>query len=496
MDISPRSSERRTKSSATHDFYHAGGHRVDLHRSRHLVAYPWVEERARPRVLAADLSTPPLFLRERGLVIISADDGPIEDGRDGAVPVFDIPGGSMLVPRPEVYADFAGRTDREIQLVLREVGAQLVSEAGPAVPFHRLRPTHGGSLALANRMVDGHGVEAQPSFLCLLDPHSTHARPVGTLSAPGAAWALAAIHAPEAWQISEGEPSVIVAVLDSGVDRHHPDLELVTGFDTVPGGHAEPGPQPLAREAHGTACSGIAGGQGRNTLGVRGVAPRSRIAPVRLGRMTQFGYDCTEIQIAECLRHASSFARILSNSYVAFPHMVIQRAIEDAVRQGCVVVAAAGNDGGSVNHPAAYPDVIAVAAHNEHDRPCGPDDWAAGKASCKGKEISVAAPGVHVWTTDLTGDQGYSPDRDPQGFDPNYTSTFGGTSAACPFVAGTVALMLSVNPALRPNEVREILEVTAEKVGDLEYPGGRNDRLGHGRVNAFAAVELAARRRV
>ena len=106
-----------------------------------------------------------------------------------------------------------------------------------------------------------------------------------------------------------------------------------------------------------------------------------------------------------------------------------------------------------------------------------------------GKEVTIAAPGVHNYTTDITGPGGYNTGTK----DPNYIPDFNGTSSATPIVAGAVGLVLSANPKLTEAQVRKILIDTADKVGGVTYDAKtkRNDRMGHGRLNVQAAVERA-----
>jgi subtilisin family serine protease len=103
--------------------------------------------------------------------------------------------------------------------------------------------------------------------------------------------------------------------------------------------------------------------------------------------------------------------------------------------------------------------------------------------------VDIAAPGVHNYTTDISGEGGYNPGGN---LDSNYISDFNGTSSATPIAAGVAALVLSANPNLREAQVRRILKQTADKVGQVVYNNGRNDQMGNGRVNAVKAVETAA----
>jgi subtilisin family serine protease len=179
---------------------------------------------------------------------------------------------------------------------------------------------------------------------------------------------------------------------------------------------------------------------------------------------------------------ADNGARILSNSWGGeTPSTSITEAIRYARNEKrCVVIVAAGNDGEpSVDYPARLSEVIAVGASSPCDErkdlsSCDREPW----GSNYGPELDVIAPGVLITTTDISAARGYNAASG------NYTSTFNGTSAAAPHVAGLAALILSANPSLTPDQVQRIIQDTAD---DLGSPG-RDDETGYGRVNAYRAV--------
>ena len=116
-----------------------------------------------------------------------------------------------------------------------------------------------------------------------------------------------------------------------------------------------------------------------------------------------------------------------------------------------------------------------------------------GPGSCSGREVHLAAPGVKVYTTDIHGEGGVVPKL--ASGDNDYFK-FNGTSASAPIVAGVAALVLSGNPGLTEQEVRDVLCDSADEIstGDA-YVAGRNDQVGFGRVNAVAAVKEVERRK-
>lgn len=313
-------------------------------------------------------------------------------------------------------------------------------------------------------------------------------------------YAMRQIGAIEAWKHQLGVRDVKVAILDEGVDTRHEDLQAVVdgGFDATEGDVFQ---EPNSWDGHGTACAGLAVGIGDNGLGIAGVGRGCGLLAVRIaksvaeGQPWQWANERAAAGIDWSWRNGAS---VLSNSWGGgAPSNRIADAFDRARTRGrgglgCVVVVAVGNDSREVAFPATLTGVVAVAASNEADEPKtktsadGEHWW----GSCFGPEVSLAAPGVHNYTTDITGTGGYNGGG---AVDASYTPDFNGTSSAAPLVAGAAALILSAKPTLREVEVREILRDTAAKVGSIPYVDGRNDHMGYGRLDIQAAVEKARR---
>ena len=237
-----------------------------------------------------------------------------------------------------------------------------------------------------------------------------------------------------------------------------------------------------------------------NDLGVRGVAAGCSMFAVRIAYSDNTGENwvSTNEWIARSIDWSwNNGADVLSNSWGGgSPSNLITRAFARARAQGrggrgSVIVIAAGNDDSPVDFPGNLAEVLTVSASNQDDQPKtktssdGEHWW----GSNHGPEVDVAAPGVRIATTDITGDRGYN--RSANAGD--YVLNFNGTSSACPQAAAVCALVLSANPNLSEAEVRSIVRQTADKVGSVIYNpnNGHNERMGQGRVNALQAVRRA-----
>ncbi|MEU5290303.1 MULTISPECIES: type VII secretion-associated serine protease mycosin [Streptomyces] len=292
-------------------------------------------------------------------------------------------------------------------------------------------------------------------------------------------WALDAMHTQEAWQTTKGK-GITVAVLDTGVDDEHPDLEgnVLTGKDMV-GFGAGRGDRPWAR--HGTAMAGIIAGHGHgvgDSDGVMGIAPEAKILPVRViledGDSARGKARNTRGNaLAEGIRWAADHDADVINlslgddSKSAHPEASEDAAVQYALKKGAVVVASAGNGGEKGDHisyPAAYPGVIAATAVDRYGT--------RASFSTRRWYATVSAPGVDVVIAD--------PDR-------KYYEGWG-TSAASAFVSGAVALIKAAHPGLSPAQIKQLLEDTARDAPT----GGRDDSRGFGFVDPAAAIKEGA----
>ena len=330
------------------------------------------------------------------------------------------------------------------------------------------------------------------------------------------------IDAPDAWAITKGSSNIVVAVFDEGVTSDHPDLPntrqvRIQGSNLGSGNPDDP--SPTDNSNHGNACAGVIAASMNNNQGIAGIAPQCKIMPLR------WDNESSDTDMADGIRLAvDSGANIISCSWgydsQSYSSPAIIAAIVYAIAKNVTVIFATGNtanhmtgNNGFVAFPANLntPYLITVGASDRYDHiACySPKssliDFVAPSHRAYSSQISGET--FEMWTLDMPGFVGYNPT--PNNFDniptgtilPStgtnylaYTGYFGGTSHACPVVAGVVALMLSVNPYLTPADIFDILKVTSDKVGGYTYTNGRCNEMGYGRVNAYAAVREAENR--
>jgi subtilisin-like proprotein convertase family protein len=466
---------------------------------------------------------------------------------DFASHVYNIEGDpdSRLLLTDQVTAKFkAGVADKDLERIARELGLALlmpVKGEARAYVFQVTAQAAENPLKLANRLAAMEEVEmAEPNVAVALKraytPSDTLFPQQWHLYHAGGPFLAAGSHvsATTAWDTTRGERGVVVAIADDSVDLSHVDFQapgkIVAPLD-IAGQDLEPLPES-ADDNHGTSCAGVAVAEETGS-GVVGAAPGCALMPIRTS-----GYldDASIEALFEWV--IAKGAAVVSCSWGAAARYwplsmrqsaVIRRAAtEGRGGLGCVVVFAAGNENRPVNGQvdesgwpggvpagpfdwlagyAAHPDVIAVAACTSESRKSaysnwGDEIWVCAPSNNAGPQtyprITQALSGRGIVTTDRVGAPGYSTS--------DYTYSFGGTSSACPLVAGVAALVLSANPALSALELKEVLRDTADKIEDPEadlqlkkrlgrYTGGHSPWFGHGKVNAAKAVAEAVRRK-
>ncbi len=275
-------------------------------------------------------------------------------------------------------------------------------------------------------------------------------------------WALPHLHAP-ALRVAQGAVRPVVAVIDSGVDAGHPDLDavLVGGYDATTATSGT----PADGDGHGTHVSGIIGAEVDNGVGGEGLLSNVALMPVKALDDTGAGNTAwAAAGLVWAVDHGAGVANLSLGGADDDP--ALRAAVAWAESHGVVVVAAAGNEaqrGDAPSYPGAYPTVLAVGATDEQD--------ARAAFSNTGPYLDVVAPGVDVLSTCPVDDYCW----------------MSGTSMASPYAAAVTAAVRARFPALTPAQVRARVTGTAHDLG----PVGVDDEYGSGEVDPLRALDPA-----
>ncbi|MBN3032830.1 MAG: S8 family serine peptidase [Candidatus Saganbacteria bacterium] len=305
-------------------------------------------------------------------------------------------------------------------------------------------------------------------------------------------WNLAAIQAPQAWEIQKGDANRIIAVVDTGIDYNRPDIAaniLANTDETETNGKDNDGNgypndfrgwnfvdnnnDPMDQDGHGTVVAGITGAVPNNGIGISGINWQSKIMALKGGDSSGF-YDSNT---SAAIRYAAdNGAEVINMSWgrYGFLSQTLAEAILYAYNKGVILVGAAGNNGTREPlYPAALsPWVIAVGATSETGRMYNLGTW-----------LDIAAPGVNIMSLRANN----ATDCVPYYGDPDYCSK-SGTSMAAPHVAGAISLLLSQNPALTSSQVRNIIRASADDLG----PAGFDPYYGAGQLDIYKALTRAS----
>ena len=272
------------------------------------------------------------------------------------------------------------------------------------------------------------------------------------------------IQAEKGWEISKGNASVIIAVIDTGITLNHEDLEgvFVNQANTIESTISHDDASVKDEHGHGTRMAGIIAAQMDNNKGITGIAPDCRIMPIKAGR---FGFESDDV--CRAIRYAVDNGAAVINMSIGgyyFDQMLLD-ACNYAEENGVIVVAAAGNadfstgDKTRYEYPASNPSVIAVSGVDENGNTANYTYNAS---------VKVAAPAKQVYSTHTTG---------------SYVSA-SGTSLATPMVAAVCGLIISNNPGITTDQVKQILYSTAQDKGASGY----DVVYGYGILNMFGAL--------
>lgn len=280
-------------------------------------------------------------------------------------------------------------------------------------------------------------------------------------------WGINRIDAEQVWPLINGTGAgVNIGIIDTGISLSHQDL-----VGNIKGGISEVGYTSNWNDdnGHGSHVAGIVGAV-NNTIGVVGVGPAVNLYAIKVLDRNGSGYLSDVINGIDWAI-ANNIKVINLSLGTSADAQSMHDAVARAYNAGILVVAAAGNSGGSVSYPAAYPETVAVAAVDSLNN--------APYWSSRGPEVDLAAPGVNIYST----------------YKGTAYSSLSGTSMAAPHVAGTAALMLGEpvdsaydanhNGVWEPDEVLNKLQSTAIDLG----VGGTDFIYGYGLVNAFSAFK-------
>ncbi len=296
-----------------------------------------------------------------------------------------------------------------------------------------------------------------------------------------------------AWEIETGSESIIIAILDGGSRVDHPEFEgriwtnpeeTENGEDSDNNGYVDDvygwdfvddDNDPSDERGHGMNVTGILGATGDNNIGIAGVNWKSKLMTCRVsddeGRARYSSWISAINYAVDHGAHVINMSQGGSTESEALEEAV-QYAYDNDV---LISVSMMNTDDNTIHYPAFYDEVIAVGATDWNDERSSPFSWGGG--SCYGDHIDICAPGSSI-----------------RGLTPNIPEDYGliwsGTSQAAPLVTGVASLLLSMDPTLTPDELKEIMQSTAEdEVGDPdEDTPGWDEYHGHGRLNAFDAL--------
>lgn len=393
-------------------------------------------------------------------------------------------GDKQVVATDRILVRFGRGQSYRVQ-TLEVMGFEYLAEIDGTFVF-RL-PSTEDPLDVANRLATLDWVQyAEPDLVTIGGrPRVVATGGVQGLQASRQQYAITITQTDLAWNTRSGMPSIKIAILDDGVDTTHPSLagSIVDAYDAI---YNRSGSLPNPWDTHGTACAGIAAAKSGVTGDLRGVAGGCSILAIRIAQSPARGqrWATANSYIASGIDWAvRRGVDVLSCSWGGgAPSSAIVEALGRARQEGrggkgCVIVAAAGNDSANVEFPGNVIGVLAVSGTNEFDEFKTPythdgENW---WGSNFGPEVDVAAPSVHIYTADVVGPGGDAPG--------DFATSFNGTSAATPFVAGAAALILSAKSSLSESDVRRVIRESADRVGQYPYAAQRNDYLGYGRLN-------------
>jgi len=402
-------------------------------------------------------------------------------------PVFRDGGGNPVIITPTILIGFEPDVAAQQRASLRASvpeGAQLKKVEFPQPNDERWQIQSKDGFAVLSRA----NVLATMSGVAYAEPDrivTGHANLIPTDPSFGSSWGLRNtgqsgglagfdMKATSAWDITLGSSSVIVLVLDSGVQQDHPDINQVAGKDFTTDAPSNPNGGPFGPyDNHGTWVAGCISGRINNGLGTTGIAPSVKIFSARCYNNTDvnlnFSFEFS--WLIDALNWGQSIGARVSNNSNTFDETssALESAYASTRANGMVHFAAAGNGAtNSIAYPSSIPAVNAVTAADRFGQ-----RWSS---SQYGTGLKFIAPGVEIVTTDRTGTAG--------GTSGDY-ALVNGTSFASSYAAGVAALVVSQNPSFTAADVESQMQRTCTDLG----PAGYDTGFGYGMLNAYRAVK-------
>lgn len=377
-----------------------------------------------------------------------AADPPAQSGPNLNNPAF-VPGEVLVKFKGEVMSQ---STQRRLAGVKGRV-AQTV----PAIDVARVEVPAGQELAAVEALRKADDVAfVEPNYL------------VWALDNPndpgfGSQWGYTKAQFPTAWDVTQGNGNITVAVIDSGIDLDHPDFNCAvsTGASKLTAGYnfVSSNNNPDDDNGHGTHVAGTVGACTNNGTGVAGSAPNVRLMPLKVLNSSGSG---SYSSVADAIVYAADNGAKIINLSLGGPaySTFLADAVDYAHAKGVLLIAASGNSNTELYYPSAFSRVMAVGSTGSNDTRSSYSNY--------GADLDVVAPGEFIYSTV------------PEGY-----SYLSGTSMASPHVAGLAALVWSAEPGLTNSGVRQLIRDTADDIGFA----GQDDFYGYGRINAWQALE-------
>ena len=297
-----------------------------------------------------------------------------------------------------------------------------------------------------------------------------------------------------AWDITQGNSNLIIAILDSGLKLDHPEFagriwtnpsEVQDGSDTDSNGFIDDinggwdfvnnDNNPTDDHGHGTNVAGIAVASGNDSNGYAGVNWNSKIMVCKILDDNNSGfYSWWADAIYYAVDNGASVINLSAGGNGS--STLLENAINYAYNNNVVIVVSTGNQNSVIQYPARYTNAFAVGSTDSDDTRSAPFFWSSTSGSNFGPELDFVAPGNYIYGLSYSSNT-------------NFNTYWGGTSQAAPHVAGLVSLLLSVDSNLTVDQIRTILEESSEdQVGDSDDTIGWDQYYGHGRINAYNAL--------